>query len=110
MTRIPTIQEIRDQILADIEAASGASAPLLPRSTWRIVATALAGALALVYRFGGWVRRQIFIATCDAAALSERGGELGLVPKAAVAWRGTARVTGIDGTTVPAGRLFRAGG
>ncbi len=110
MTRIPTIQEIRDQILADIEAATGEAAPLLPRSTWRILATALAGALALVYRFGGWVRRQIFIATCDAAALAERGAELGLVPKSAVAWRGTARAAGVDGTTVPAGRLFRGNG
>lgn len=110
MTTIPTIGEIRDQILADIEAVTGKDVPLLPHATWRVLATALAGALSLLYRFGLWVRRQIFVATGDDAALRTRGAELGLVPKPAVAWRGTAQIGGSDGTSIPAGRPFRSAG
>ncbi len=110
MKTIPTVTEIRDSILADIEGATGTQTPLLSRAVWRVLATAQAGAVALLYRFGLWVRRQIFVATCDAEALVERGAEDGLTPKPAVAWRGFAVVTGAAGTTIPAGRPYRFGG
>lgn len=107
MKTIPTVAEIRDQILTDIESETGRQTPLLARATWRVLATALAGALALVYRLGLWARRQIFVATSEADALIERGAEDGLTPKPAVAWRGFATATGTAGTTVNAGRLYR---
>lgn len=104
---IPTIAEIRDQILADIQSELSLTAPLPPRSVWGILATAVAGALALVYRFAQWTRRQIFTTTADRDALILRGQEYGLTPTAAVAWQGTADATGTDGTALPQGTLFQ---
>jgi len=107
---IPTVTEIRDQILADIQTNLGLSTPLLPRSTWGILATAVAGALALVYRFGAWARRQIFTATADADALVLRGAEYGLTRTAATRWKGTANAAGTDGTVIASGTLFQIDG
>lgn len=106
---IPTIVEIRDQILADIQTALDIDTPLAPRSVWGVVATALAGALSLVYRFGVWVRRQIFTATADEDALILRAAEYGLTRTPARAWQGNATATGVDGSTLPAGTLYANG-
>jgi uncharacterized phage protein gp47/JayE len=105
---IPTIAEIRDQILADIQAELSLDAPLPPRSVWGVLATALAGALSLVYRFSAWTRRQIFTVTADRDALVLRGQEFGLSPKAASTWRGLVAATGVEGTAIPKGTLFQA--
>ena len=101
---IPTTAEIRDQILADIQTALDAPEPLPVRSVWGILASAVAGALSLVYRFGAWVRRQIFTETMDAAALQLRGLEYGLTRTPATKWTGTITFTGAG--TVPAGTLI----
>lgn len=107
---IPTIAEIRDQILIDIQTGLGLTAPPLPRSAFGILATAVAGALALIYRFGAWVERQIFTQTADRGALILRGNEYGLTPTAAQPWQGTATATGTDGTVIPSGTLWQKSG
>ena len=101
---IPTIAEIRDDILVRIQTALDLSAPPLPRSVFGVIATSVAGALALVYRFAAWVRRQIFTQTMDAAQLNARGIEYGLVRTAPTRWIGTFTVTGNG--TVPTGSLI----
>lgn len=106
---IPTIAEIRDQILADIQSGLGATEPLLPRSAWGILATAVAGAVALVYRFAAWAQKQIFTQTADIDALVLRAAEYGLTRTPAQGWAGTATITGVDGTFVPAGTLWQSG-
>ncbi|MFW6312502.1 MAG: baseplate J/gp47 family protein [Spirochaetota bacterium] len=106
MITIPTVSEIRDQILTDIESATGQSAPLLPRAVWRILATALAGAMALLYRFAAWAYRQIFTATSDDEALIRRAAEYGITRVAATRWIGTATATGTNGTTIPSGTTW----
>ena len=78
MITIPTIATIRDQIIADIESKIGQTVPVLPKAFFRVLATALAGVLALLYRFGAWIYRQIFVATADAEALALRGAEFGV--------------------------------
>lgn len=107
---IPTIAEIRDQILTDIQSGLGLDSPPLPRSAFGILATAVAGALALVYRFAAWVERQIFTQTADRDALILRGNEYGLAPTPAQPWQGTATATGTDGTTIPLGTLYQISG
>lgn len=107
---VPTIPEIRDQILADIQSGLGITTPLLPRSVWRVLATAQAGALYLGYLFARWAYAQIFTATCDEDALINRGAEYGLVRTPPVEWRGTATATGTTGTTIPAGTLWTLDG
>lgn len=107
---IPTVAEIRDQILADIQSETGAPAPLLPRSVWRVLATALAGALALLYRFAAWAYDQIFTESADEAALIARGREYGLARTPAQEWRGTATATGTNGTAIPQGTRYQKDG
>ena len=51
MVTIPTIAEIKADILADIESSDTTSS-LLPVSVWDILATAMAGAQYLLYKMG----------------------------------------------------------
>lgn len=107
---IPTIADIRDQILTDIQTGLGLPQPLLSRSTWGIMATAIAGATVLLYRFGAWVERQIFPQTADIDSLILRANELGLVRVPSRAWTGTATITGTDTTVIPSGTLWQING
>lgn len=109
MASIPSITEIKEQILSDIESATGKSAPLLPVSVWIVISTALAGALYLVYKFIDWTRRQIFVSTADYEGLILRGAEYGLFPNVSLEWRGTASITGDDGTNIPVGKQYFKG-
>ena len=109
MASIPTITEIKEQILSDIETATGKTAPLLPISVWSIMATALAGALYLVYKFIDWTRKQIFVNTADYEGLILIGQEYGLFPNVSQEWRGTASITGTNGTNIPIGKIYTRG-
>lgn len=104
MVTIPTIAELKADILADIEASDTTSA-LLPVAVWNILATALAGAQKLLYILGQWLYNQIFTLTMDDEALTARGAELGLVQGVATIWKGTVTATGVDGTVIAAGKL-----
>jgi uncharacterized phage protein gp47/JayE len=110
MITIPTVSELRDQILSDIESATGHAAPVLPKAVWRVLATALAGTLALLYRLAAWAYRQIFTATADEQALVRRGQEYGLTRTPATKWIGTATATGVDTSVIPAGTAFQLDG
>ena len=105
MVTIPTIAEIRDQILDDIESAN-TSKTLLPKAVWRILATALAGVQYLAYKLGLWVYNQIFTLTMDEAALLLRTSEYGIVRTPATIWKGTGTATGTDGTIIADGKIL----
>lgn len=107
---IPTIAEIRDQILSDIESGLNITTPLLPRSVFGILATAVAGVAVLIYRFAEFAQRQIFTQTADSRALELRGAEYGLTRNPATEWRGNATITGVNTTTVPAGTVWQKEG
>lgn len=110
MITIPTIATIRDQIIADIEAKIGQTIPTLPNAFFRVLATALAGVLALLYRYGGWVYLQPFPQTADREALLRLGASYGLYPNPAVAAVLTATVTGANDTVTQAGWLWQVNG
>ena len=110
MITIPTVKEVADQIIADIESGIGQTIPLLPRAVWRVFATAVAGAMVLVYRLAAWAYRQIFTALADEDALILRGAEYGLTRTAATRWIGTATATGVDGSTIPIGTTYQVDG
>ena len=109
MASIPTITEIKEQILSDIETATGKTAPLLPISVWSVISTALAGALYLIYKYIDYTRRQIFVATADYEGLILKGSEYGLFPNVSQEWRGTATITGTNGTDIPIGKIYTRG-
>lgn len=109
MPSIPTIIQIKEQILSDIESETSKTAPLLPLSVWNTIATVLAGTLYLVYKFIDWTRKQIFVSTADYEGLILRGEEYGLYPNVSQEWRGTASITGTDGTNIPVGKIYTIG-
>lgn len=104
MVTIPTIAEIRDQILDDIESAN-TSKVLLPKAVWRILATALAGVQYLAYKLSLWLYNQIFTLTMDEAALILKASEYGIVRTPATIWKGTGTATGTDGTVIANGKI-----
>lgn len=110
MISIPTVAQIRDQIISDIEAKIGQTIPALPKAFFRVLATALAGAMALLYRFGAWAYDQIFPQTAGAEALALIGEQYGIVRLPAVAAVLTATATGVNTTVIPSGTLWQAGG
>lgn len=110
MITIPTVAQIRDQIITDIESKIGQTIPALPKAFFRVLATALAGVLSLLYRFGAWVYDQIFPQSADDEALVRIGEQYGLVRAPAVAATLTATATGTNGTVIPGGTLWQANG
>lgn len=102
----PSTSEIAAQIIAAIEARIGQTTPVLPVAFVRVLAFALAGPLALAYRFITWAYRQIFPATADAESLAYLGDKYEMPRGAAVAARLQLTVSGDDGTNVPAGTLW----
>lgn len=109
MAEIPTLQELKDQFLSDLESETGKSAPLLPVSVWRVIATAVAGIAYLIYKYGEWITRQIFVLTADEESLLARGAEYGLFPTESREFVGSATVTGTNGTVIPIGKRYTAG-
>lgn len=110
MATIPTIQELKEQALADIESQVGRDAPLLPLSVWETLATAMAGLAYLILKFGQFVRRQIFVETADEDALLARGLEYGLTPTAATLFQGTFTATGTNESIIPIDSILIANG
>jgi len=107
---IPTISQIRDQIISDIEGKIGQTIPALPKAFFRVLATALAGAISLLYRFGAWIYEQIFPQTADAEALSRIGEQYGIIRAPATTSKLTATATGANDTIIPAGTLWQRDG
>ncbi len=58
----PTTEELRDNIVANLEAALSQTVPLLPKAFTRPLAAALAAVLILVYRYAGFSFLQAFVA------------------------------------------------
>jgi len=107
---VPTATQIRDQIIADIEGKIGQTIPAAPKAFFRVLATALAGVLVLLYRFGGWAYQQIFPQTADAEGLALIGGQYGLIRAPAVAAVFQAAASGTNDTIIPIGTLWTANG
>ena len=103
---IPTVSALRDSIISDIEGKLGVTVPLLPKAALRVLATALAGVLALLYRLARWAYVQIFPQTADADALALNGSRYGITRVPAVKAKLNATATGTDGTSIPAGALW----
>lgn len=64
----PTIQEISDNIVAQMSASLNQTIPLLPKSFVRVLAKVLAGIFILLYKYGGFTFLQIFVSTASTKA------------------------------------------
>jgi len=55
-------QEISDTIIAQLEASISQTIPLLPKAFTNVLAKVLAGVVVLLYKYGGWIFLQLFVA------------------------------------------------
>lgn len=92
----PTTAEIKADIIAQLESKLGESIPLLPKSFSRVLATVLAGALVILYKYGGFMFLQMFPAYASTEETTVNGQKL--IPL--VEW---GRLTGV-GDPTPATR------
>lgn len=58
----PTTGALRDNIVAQCEAAITEAVPLLPKAFIRVLAAALSGVYILLYKYAGWSLLQFFVA------------------------------------------------
>lgn len=109
MIQIPTIADIRDQIITSIEAKIGQTTPVAPKAFFRVLATALAGVISLFYRVARWGYDQIFPQTADDESLVKIGQNYGVIRKSPVSAVLTATATGDNGVSINSGTLWTYG-
>lgn len=61
----PTTKEISDNLIAQLEASIGQTIPFLPKLFQRVLAAAFGGVFVLLYKYGGFIFLQIFVATAS---------------------------------------------
>jgi len=111
----PTIQQVNDSIIAQLEAALSQTIPLLPKAFNRVLAKVLAAVFIIVYKYAGFIFLQLFVKTASiretiingrvVKPLVEWGVLIGIgEPDEAVAARYVMRVQPLQtGGTLPAG-------
>lgn len=107
----PTLQQLIDQGSAEFESRLPGVLASLRRSVVGVINRVLAGALSALYQYAEWLNRQAWPDQADAEYLDDHGKRWGIERTPAAAATGTVRLTGIDGTAVPAGTtLMRSDG
>lgn len=61
----PTTKEIGDNIIAQLEASLNQTIPLLPKSFLRVLAKTIAAVFTLLYKYGGFIFLQMFVASAS---------------------------------------------
>lgn len=106
---IPTISQLYNSIVADIESELNIAIPLFGRSFLRARAMVQAGRLWLLYLVQAAIQKNIFVDTCDEATLSRFGlVKLGRDRFPATQGQYTVLVTGTTGAVIPASTTFKA--
>ena len=100
---IPSRTDLQAQILTDMNARIPGADSSLRRSTTRILAYVWAGSLWLVYRFIGWLAKQLFIDSAETAYLERRLAPYGITREGATFAAGNAIFTGTAGIPIPLG-------
>lgn len=100
----PTISEIADNIIADINAEYGQTIPLLAKAVFRIWAFIQAGVFIILYKFGTEQFKQRFVQTSNSTFLALLGEQVGVNRTPAQGWTGTGTFNVITiGGTIQAG-------
>ncbi|MGB0881430.1 MAG: baseplate J/gp47 family protein [Vicingaceae bacterium] len=110
---IPTIQQLYQSVLADLESQLGITIPLFGKNFLRALAATQAAKLKLIYLAIGDVQKNIFVDTADPQSLGgtlERFGlvKLGRLPFPATPGTYTIEITGDIGATIPANSTFKS--
>ena len=110
---IPTIEELYQSVLADLESQLGITIPLFGKNFLRALAAMQAAKLKLIYLAIGDVQKNIFVDLADPAAIGgtlERFGlvKLGRLPFPPTPATYTIEVTGDIGATIPTNTTFKS--
>ncbi len=113
MITIPTLSELYNQILSDLQTQYGSTIPLFGKIFLRAIAGVQAGKLKLYYLAIGKLQKNIFVDTADpenSGGTLERFGriKLGRNPFPAQAGQYFCEVTGTVGATIPARTVFKS--
>jgi len=113
MITIPTLAELNDDLIADLEAELSVQIPSAGPSFLRALAATLAAKFKIYYLATGSVQKNIFVDTADYESLGgtlERFGrvKLGRNPFPAVSGQYTVQVTGTTGAIIPASTTFKS--
>jgi uncharacterized phage protein gp47/JayE len=98
----PTLHEIVNRIVSDLNSRVDNSTTFLRRSVFLIIARVLGGALHLVYGFLDYMKKQLFASSADSEYLERQGSEYGISRNAGVQATGGISGTGTTGITIPA--------
>lgn len=109
----PTLQELYESILQDLESEVGINIPLFGKFFLRGLAAVQAAKLKIYYLASAFVLKNIWVDTADPESIGgtlERFGRVKLnrSPFPATQGRYQIQVTGTIGATVPAGTIFKA--
>ena len=113
MIKIPTLRELYDGIVEDLQNELGVTIPRMGKSVLRALAAVQAAKLKLFYLAVGHLQKNIFVDTADSESTGgtlERFGRIkrGRNPFPAQAAQYRLRVTGTSGTLVPASTTFKS--
>lgn len=99
----PTLEQLRDRILGDIDANLPGADSRLPRSILNVLGIVLAGAVHLLYGFIEFASVQLFADTAETDFLDRWSAFYGLERIEAQFADGPVQFTGIDTTVIPQG-------
>lgn len=113
MITIPTLNELKTDIIADLELEYSMTIPLFGKSWIRTLAYVQAGKLWLTYKYMGLVQKNILPDTADSESNGgtlERFGriKLGRNPFPATQGIYTLQLTGTSGTVIPVSTTFKS--
>lgn len=113
MTTIPTLTELYNSIIADLETGMTVNIPVFGKFFLRVLAGVQAAKLKLFYLAIGLLQKNIFVDTADSETIGgtlERFGRVKLnrSPFAALAGQYTVTVTGTTGSTIAAQTTFKS--
>lgn len=100
----PTIQEIAENIIGDIEAKLGQTVPFLAKAVFRVMSNAFGGVWLLLYKQGVWLYNQTFPQLASEKFLAFLGENKGVIRAPGVGWEGTVTVTVLTDDTLSAGQ------
>jgi len=103
----PTLTNLNDAAIADIEARLPGADARLRRSNLNVLATTSAGANHGVYGFIDWAKEQMLVDTAETEMLDRHGAVWNVARLAATFATGSVDFTGIDNTVIPKDTLLQ---
>ena len=103
----PTLSELNNRAITDIESRVPGSEPRLRRSLFAVLARVFSGAIHGLYGYLGYISKQILPDSADAEHLARHASIWGIRKKEAVSAVGNVIFTGDDGVVIPAGTLLQ---